>query len=563
MTKRKKYSAIFSFVFLIVGIFFIKSTVLKTEVRVIFECYSKGNTYVETHYKSQEKKIKRYQLNKEGKLWENAVFYINYNKYGELYFYLGNDSENKKENKKIYLRKITVKGIFKSIDIGLNVFYRDIENKESGKVRRKNKYISFDTPFTLINKRLNKYIGKISNDKTFYYVLLTVVSFLIYFFLISFKLPDFFKIKNPFIIIFFILIITTSALNLIKILDCHLIEEVKFRVSDLQGTYKKFSDYFSKSFYNRNLQIKTFNTIKINLFGISPIDKVIIGKNKWLFYAKENENTDVIEYFRAIKPFAKEELEYWKEKLEERYYWLKKRGIIYIFIIIPNKSSIYPEFLPDYIHKAKGKNRLDQLIDYLKKKKSPVKILDIRDELFKQKTKYKVYQKTDSHWSDYGAFFGYKEIMRTIESRYGIKTRTLNLSDCKVGYKKNYMGGDLAKLLLMQDKLREDRTFIVKKIKTEIIDKKLKGFKMPFVDISVKENKKGKLGTLIFVHDSFGYKLKPFLPQHFKRIIFLRDWELHFYNDLIEKDKPIIVIEEMAERFLMSKVLKNPYDIKK
>ncbi len=135
-----------------------------------------------------------------------------------------------------------------------------------------------------------------------------------------------------------------------------------------------------------------------------------------------------------------------------------------------------------------------------------------------------------------------------------IKSFSTNLNYYNLEIKKKYLGGDLAKMLSLRNKYREDLILLKPKENIEIINNKLKNFKRPFVETTVKESKKGNIKNAIFVHDSFGYTLIPFLSQHFKRIIFIRDWNLEFYTELINKEKPVIVIEEMAERFFMNKI---------
>ncbi len=337
------------------------------------------------------------------------------------------------------------------------------------------------------------------------------------------------------------------------------INKIEFRYSDLKYSYESFNEKFKTNFIFRPDIITINNFLKIKIFKHSPINKVLLGKNGWLFYAHENEYYNVIDYYRSINPFNVEELEYWKNRLESRYYWLKKQGIEYLFIVAPNKSTIYNNFLPDHINKTKQKNRFDQLIYYLNNNESPVKILDLRKELFEKKKLSKLYRLTDSHWSHYGAFYAYKSIMRYLRTK-NINSFKTNIQNYNIEKKLNYFGGDLAQLLSLGNEYRETITILKFKESKNILNMKLKNFKKPFVEVSVKESKKGDIGSAIFVHDSIGYRLIPFLTQHFKRIIYIRDWNLNFYKNLIKKEKPVIVIEEMAERFFMHNRLAPTYE---
>ena len=48
-------------------------------------------------------------------------------------------------------------------------------------------------------------------------------------------------------------------------------------------------------------------------------------------------------------------------------------------------------------------------------------------------------------------------------------------------------------------------------------------------------------------HDSFALRLVPFLAYHFKRVIYL--WQYDLDRTWIEREKPDIFISEMNERF--------------
>ena len=62
--------------------------------------------------------------------------------------------------------------------------------------------------------------------------------------------------------------------------------------------------------------------------------------NGWIFYiAKE-----------SLETTTDKELHQWKVLLEKRQQWLARRNIFYLFLIIPNKGTIYPEFMPANIY---------------------------------------------------------------------------------------------------------------------------------------------------------------------------------------------------------------------
>jgi hypothetical protein len=44
-------------------------------------------------------------------------------------------------------------------------------------------------------------------------------------------------------------------------------------------------------------------------------------------------------------------------------------------------------------------------------------------------------------------------------------------------------------------------------------------------------------------------------------MVFIWDWDLKMYPQIIEAERPWIVIDEMAERYLADRVLSNPASI--
>jgi hypothetical protein len=56
-------------------------------------------------------------------------------------------------------------------------------------------------------------------------------------------------------------------------------------------------------------------------------------------------------------------------------------------------------------------------------------------------------------------------------------------------------------------------------------------------------------------HDSFGLSLQPLLSESCSRIVFSSgptDWRLNFDPALVERERPAVVIQEIAERFAVA-----------
>jgi hypothetical protein len=414
-------------------------------------------------------------------------------------------------------------------------------------------------------------INDLSKEKSFFYFIALFLSLLFFYLVHSLNLKNLRIFFTPKILLNMALIFLTiisfplldDTFDIAKDVREHRLVENRvkavmpgFRFDSPFFFLKRYQYYYNDHFSLRNLLIPLHNYIIIKTFGVSPIRKVAIGKNGWLYLSKENSEASEIDYYRSLVPFTPEELELWRLNLERRRDYLSHRGIHYLFVIAPNKSTIYPEFLPASIRPVDRPSRLDQLVNYLKKH-SDFSILDLRAAMFAAKKERRVYSKTDSHWNRYGAFAAYTEIMKALSSFFK-EAEAMDISAFDIT-EKDKSGGDLAIMLSQQDDIFRDRVIEVEHKKRPATKKGTPLKKQyPGVSQSVLECSTGKLPKVLMVHDSFANRFKSFLSPHFSRSIYLRDWNLNFYQDLIKKEKPKVVIDEMAERFLLEKVLSPP-----
>ena len=110
--------------------------------------------------------------------------------------------------------------------------------------------------------------------------------------------------------------------------------------------------YFRDHFGFRNRLIRWERRWKHDLFKESASPDVIMGRNGWLFFSGDY----MMEHFEGLRVFPAEELRNWQTLLEKRRDWLARRGIKYLFVITPDKQSIYPELLPEWLAGLRSTN---------------------------------------------------------------------------------------------------------------------------------------------------------------------------------------------------------------
>lgn len=313
-------------------------------------------------------------------------------------------------------------------------------------------------------------------------------------------------------------------------------------IKTLRRYPKKFNLYYQDNFGFRRYLL-WYNKLKYWI-GDSPSKKVIRGKDGWLFF-KGDSSVDLQNSVRGIRRFKKSDLKQYSDVLDGRHKWLAKRGIQYLLVIAPNKHSIYPEYLPDSMFQVNNRTLTDQFYDYISQH-TDVPVLDLRQALLKAKTNGTLlYYKTDTHWNHFGSNIAQYEIAKRLASFYPdqIKPLVYNKTDFII---KPIAGGDLAKLLGEKLQYKEYNP-------NPILDPCTRR-PIPLNDDYTRtfstQCGKSNLNAIIF-RDSFFEYLYQYVSLYFNRATFIsKRLEFSAMSKDIDREKPDIVIEEWAERFL-------------
>lgn len=478
------------------------------------------------------------------------------------------------KNTSIVIKRIRLRSLFKNTSWQGNAlqklisFTNQIRNKRS----REGNYIfstDGDEPYLVFSNRFYPYINRLSNKKFLHYFLFLSLLFLFFCFLHFQSLE---KIKSLIGqketlagILVFSLLISIPVINEIFsfIKPFHIPEKrvrsklPQLRFDPLIDFFHNYEKYYKDHFIYRNYAVHINSLLKVFIFRNSPIEEVLLGKDHWLFYAREG-NRDLINYYRNGNHLNEEELQIWVKVLKGRKKWLKDRGIHYLFVVVPNKNTIYQEYMPNFIRKVNNQSRLDQLFEELSKK-TDIDFIDLRATLIAGKKNYPVYDSTNSHWNDYGAFLACHKIISHL-NKYFKPLHYFTLDDYIIR-EIDGGGGDLAMMLSLHKKyFRENKITLAPKKHPAIKYRPLTRIR-GFIRQSISTNPDGKLSTALSVHDSFMHQLKPFLSCHFKKVVYIWDWDLHFFPKIIERIKPVVVIDEMAERALIDLIPKNPVEL--
>lgn len=308
-------------------------------------------------------------------------------------------------------------------------------------------------------------------------------------------------------------------------------------------------EYLKTSMGFRGSLVRARGLIAWHGLGISPAPDQVIRADPWLFFRGER----VLDDFRRVYRFTDAELDEWADGLEGRRIWLAKRGIQFLVVIPPNKETIYAELLPAAITRDPATSRVAQLGERLKAR-TGVQLLDLSSILEAHKSDGRLYHLTDTHWNDLGALVGYRAIMARLAPWF---PAVRPLSDGEMTREEVVTrGGDLARICGLPGDLLEPQLEIhVQPTRGPVT--LASGKELTFDRLDVRERDeiltrapRGEITGAVIIRDSFGEALLQYLAPHFQTADWI--WSYDFPADVIEREHPALVIEQLVERKLLT-----------
>lgn len=314
-----------------------------------------------------------------------------------------------------------------------------------------------------------------------------------------------------------------------------------FETSTVNWKYfSQINDYLQDRFGFRNELININTKIQYEVLGRRGNSRALFGKDGWIFYIDPNYGNNYADFMKQ-NLVDKQTVEKFVKELKTRADWCKQNGIQFIFVLTPNKHSVYPEFYP--FDRPEGITRADQFVGELKK--TDVNYIFPRDLLVSKKGDLYLYYKTDTHWDDLGAFMVFNEIKKEVKSvlpKYSLPDYSF---DVKI---KNIPGtGDLVPMLGL-DSYGEIQqiSYKPKDLRWSDIYTYEKNQKRDGV---LTTGKNQKLPKAIIFRDSFFINLEPFTSTLFSKADYIWKSFETTDKDYILKNKPDIIIWEIVEKW--------------
>lgn len=176
----------------------------------------------------------------------------------------------------------------------------------------------------------------------------------------------------------------------------------------------KLQDFFSSldMFYADNFPLRSAVielTTPIRNLGKSDLNpnKCYRGLQNWLFLG--NDYVNCVDKLEGNEPLPPKKLETAINRYSSIAQKCTDAGSQFAIVIGPNKSTIYPEFLPPTVIPAK-KRYLTPLVDALQAK--GITVYDPTEDLLNAKKENLLYWRTNTHWNAYGGFVAFEGIRK-------------------------------------------------------------------------------------------------------------------------------------------------------
>lgn len=307
-------------------------------------------------------------------------------------------------------------------------------------------------------------------------------------------------------------------------------------IPQLATLAQEWEKYFNDHFGLRKLLIGTYRLATFHVLKTSPNPAVVIGESdragRWLFLdAAVTHDGLGLEALLGKKPYAANELAVIAVQLKQATELAERNGVKFLFVVCPDKQTIYPENLPRRFRPQPGTpSRLDQFWTMAADLRE-VPLVDLRAPLWNAKPGALLYHTTDTHWNSRGGFVGYQVVAKALQaqdpSREPIAAAFVQWQDA------GQHTGDLVNLIGLPRPLQDQDW-------------------APIIAPAAVQGRP-KHGKLLVLGDSFFEAMRPYFEQQFETVKKLNrarhPGALIFSQELLDAEKPDVVMIESLERY--------------
>lgn len=272
---------------------------------------------------------------------------------------------------------------------------------------------------------------------------------------------------------------------------------------------------------------------------------VVEGRDGWLFL-DQADSVEIMRLYTDPDYMPRDVVTAWAKALRDRRDYFAELGITYVTLVVPDACTVYPEKLPPSIT-MNGVTPFSLIAAELDEE-TLAQCLHPVAELVAGRSERATFRPSDSHWTDWGAYLGYRATMeRLSQDRDDLEI----LAPDRLRWSTRNAFGALG--AVMEDEPVEvlevaevvgSSTRVTRTVMNEVRD--------AFI---VMEQDRPELPSAIIFRDSFMTNASQFFSESFRRVNYCSQPNA-VLHDLVEQERPDVVIFEISER----RMFKPPLD---
>ena len=272
--------------------------------------------------------------------------------------------------------------------------------------------------------------------------------------------------------------------------------------------------------------------LQATLFEVSNTDPVTVGSDGWLYY------TSTLHDFLGEEGLSDRGMWNLAHNVALIQNYVTAMGAKFLFMVPPNKNSLYPENMPYYYgQEASDIRNRDHLSEYLEE--AGVAYLDLFDLIGSQEET--LYLKEDSHWNNKGAMMVYDQALSLMGKVHGSYAQTAQAQYLPIH------DGDLAEMIYPAGVQPENDYQYDYEIQYQYVPGPVSSDPVSVEDPRIETADPTAQDTLLMYRDSFGNTLIPIFSNAFAHGYYVKATPYPVARDM-QQYQPQYVILELVER---------------
>lgn len=316
-----------------------------------------------------------------------------------------------------------------------------------------------------------------------------------------------------------------------------------FDITSYKSYASAYEAFFNDNLPFRNALISLNSRLKYYFFHTSADDRVIAGKNGWLFYANAADGNPIACY-KGENLYSEEQLQAIASNLTNIKEYLAQQGMEFVVFVAPNKERMYPEMMPDFYGEPADNYAALQVVNYVKAN-TDIRIVYPYDLLMGAKKQMKdidLYHKVDTHWNYVGGYIGSVALLRELGIEMPeITSKAITITETENGW------CDLAAMMNMSKDLQGNEK-----------DYRISGYddhgvvneKWDFFTELIYHSIDADPRKIYIVRDSFCSAMSEYIGSQFHDSYMIHS-SIYNQNNLLQQSPDIFVLETV-ERYIGS-----------